>query len=59
MLDPDLDTKNCSFIIKDIKPEDQGEYEFRVESPALNKTLFKPRVKISIQGNDCFIFSYV
>ncbi len=59
MLDPHLDTKNCSFIIKDIKPEDQGEYEFRVESPGLNKTLSKPRVQISIQGNDCFIFSNV
>lgn len=58
MLDPDLDTKNCSFIIKDIQPEDQGEYVFRVEPPGL-ETLFKPGVKISIQGNDCFMFSNV
>lgn len=53
MLDPGLGTNNCSFIIKDIKPEDQGEYVLRVEPSGLNETLFKPKVKISIQGNDC------
>ncbi len=53
MLDPDLGTNNCSFIIKYIKPEDQGEYAFRVELSGLHSTLFKPKVKISIQDNDC------
>ncbi|XP_043114171.1 myeloid cell surface antigen CD33 [Puntigrus tetrazona] len=49
ILHPDLGPNNCSFTIEDIKPEDQGEYAFRVEPPGLNQTSFKPTVKISIQ----------
>ncbi|KAA0701797.1 hypothetical protein E1301_Tti016412 [Triplophysa tibetana] len=44
MLEHVQDTKNCSFIIKNITAGDEGEYEFRVEKPP-----HRFRLKIIIQ----------
>nr|XP_055053812.1 sialic acid-binding Ig-like lectin 14 [Misgurnus anguillicaudatus] len=49
MLEPDLDKKNCSIIINNIKAEDEGEYTLRVEG-TMSYT-YSRRFKIIIQDN--------
>lgn len=49
MLESDLNTNNCSIIIKEIKAGDKKEYMFRVEGSHQNT--YNHTVKITIQGN--------
>lgn len=48
MLETVQNTMNCSFTIRNITSDDEGEYEFKVERKQVPDS---PRLKIIIQGN--------